>query len=107
MEYNQCVIMERYLRNQLLARIEMTRNRMLPLTMKPTEIKDTVLVVGKTKYTQLDTAFIEKKVLAFMKEEKVVRTILRRKKIVAQKFRKHFNVKYRMILGYDISYLDI
>ena len=36
MEYNHCVIMEKYPSNQLIARIQITRNKMFPLTLNLT-----------------------------------------------------------------------
>jgi hypothetical protein len=49
MEDNHCVIMDKYPSNQLIAKIQMTSNKMFPLTLKPTKKKNTMLVVGKEK----------------------------------------------------------
>jgi hypothetical protein len=57
MEDNHCVIMDRYPRNQLIPRIQMTSNIMFPLTLKPNKNKNTSLVFGKANNAQLDTAF--------------------------------------------------
>jgi hypothetical protein len=61
MEDNQCVIMDRYPSNRLIAKIHMTSNRMFSLTLKQSKKKNTMLVVGKSKDVQLDTAFTKKK----------------------------------------------
>jgi hypothetical protein len=47
MEYNHCVIMERCPRNQLIARIQMTSNKMFPLTLKPSMKIKKVQTVGE------------------------------------------------------------
>ena len=50
MEDNHYVIMDRYPSNQRIGRIQMTSNKMFPLTLKPTKKKNAMLVVGKQKY---------------------------------------------------------
>jgi hypothetical protein len=57
MDDNHCVIIDKIPSNQLIAIIHMTCNIMFPLTLKPTKKKNTMLVVGKENYAQLDTAF--------------------------------------------------
>jgi hypothetical protein len=57
MEDNYFVIMDKCPSNQLIAKIQMTSNRMFPLKLKPTKKKNTTLVVGKEKDVQLDIAF--------------------------------------------------
>jgi hypothetical protein len=57
MEYNHCVIMDKFPSNQLIAKIQMTSNTMFPLTFKPAKKKNTPLVVGKEKGVHSDTAF--------------------------------------------------
>ena len=52
MEDNHCVIMEKCQSNQLIAVIQMTSNRMVPLTLNQTKKNNTMLVVGKAKYVQ-------------------------------------------------------
>ena len=52
MEDNHCVIMEKCRSNQLIAIIQMTSNRMVPLTLNQTKKNNTMLVVGKAKYVQ-------------------------------------------------------
>jgi hypothetical protein len=71
MEDNHCVIMDKCPSNQLIARIQMTSNKMFPLTLKPTKKKNTTLVVGKEKYVQLDTAFTTESVCSSNEENSV------------------------------------
>jgi hypothetical protein len=59
MEDNHCVILDRYPSNQLITRIQMTSNRMFPLTLKPTMKRKTTQVVYEEKYVHSDTAFKE------------------------------------------------
>ena len=58
MEDNYSVIMDKFPRNQLIARIQMTSNKMFPLKLKPTKNKNTMLTIDKGKSAQLDTALI-------------------------------------------------
>jgi hypothetical protein len=60
MEDNHCVIMDKCPSNQLIARIQMTRNIMFPLTLKLSMKRKIVQVVDDTKDEQSDTAFKEK-----------------------------------------------
>ena len=57
MDDNHCVIMDKFPRNKLNARIHMTSNKMFPLTLKVSNKKNTTLVFGKEKGVQLDTSF--------------------------------------------------
>jgi hypothetical protein len=57
MKDNHCAIIDRYSSNQLTARIQMTSNKMFPLTLKPTKNKNTTQAIGKEKGAQLDIAF--------------------------------------------------
>jgi hypothetical protein len=68
MEDNQCVIMDRYPRNQLIVRTHMTSNKMLPLTLKPSKKKNATPVFGKEKDVQLNIAFTAKSVRNSNKE---------------------------------------
>jgi hypothetical protein len=60
MEDNHYVIMDKYPNNQLIARIQMTSNKMFPFTLKPTMNRNTTQAVGKAKYVQLETTFTTK-----------------------------------------------
>jgi hypothetical protein len=71
MEDNHCVIMDKCPSNQLIARIQMISNRVFPLTLKPTKKKNTVLVAGKSKYAQSDTAFTTESVCSSNEENSV------------------------------------
>jgi hypothetical protein len=57
MQDNHYVIMDKFPSNQLIARFQMPSNIMFPLTLKPTNKKNSTLVVGKGKSVQLDTTF--------------------------------------------------
>jgi hypothetical protein len=59
MEDNNCVIMDTNQSNQLIARIQMTSNKMFPLTLKPSKKKNTTQVVYDTNDAQSNTAFKE------------------------------------------------
>jgi len=50
MEDNHYVILDKYPRNQLIARIHMTSNTLFPLTLKPPMKRKTTQVVSKEKY---------------------------------------------------------
>jgi hypothetical protein len=49
--------MEKYPRNHIIARIQMTSNKMFSLTLNPTNKKNTMSFVDKEKDVQLETAF--------------------------------------------------
>jgi hypothetical protein len=57
MEDNDCVIMDKCPSNPLIAKTQMTSNRMFPLTLKPAKKKNIVQTLDKGKSMQLDTAF--------------------------------------------------
>ena len=57
MEDNHYVIMDRYPSNQLIARIQMTSNKMFPLTLKPSMKRKTMQVVGKERDAQSKIEF--------------------------------------------------
>jgi hypothetical protein len=59
MEDNHCVILDKCPSNQLIAKIQMTRNIMFPLTLKPSMKKNTTQFVYDTKDEELETAFKE------------------------------------------------
>lgn len=71
MEDNHCVIMDRCPRNQLIARIQMTNNKMFPLTLKPSKKKNIAQVFGKTKDMQYDTIFTAESASTSNKENSV------------------------------------
>jgi hypothetical protein len=81
MEDNQCVITDRYPRNQLIVRTHMTSNKMLPLTLKPSKKKNATPVFGKEKDVQLDIAFTAKSVRNSNKENSE-HAVSRKKKVV-------------------------
>jgi len=47
MEDNHCVIMDKFPSNQLIAKIEMTSNKMFPLILKLAKNKNTKPIVDK------------------------------------------------------------
>jgi hypothetical protein len=57
MEDNHCVILERYPRNQIITRIQMTSNRMFPLTLNPTMKRKKVQDVYEAKDVHSEIAF--------------------------------------------------
>jgi hypothetical protein len=57
MQGNHFVIMDKCPSNLLIAKIQMTSNRMFPLTLNPVKKKNTTKIVDKRKGVQLETAF--------------------------------------------------
>jgi len=57
MEDNHYVILDRYPSNQLITRIQMTCNRVFPLTLKPTIKRKIMQVIYEEKYVHSSTAF--------------------------------------------------
>jgi hypothetical protein len=60
--------------NQLIARSQMTSNKMFPLNLNLVMKKNTTLVVGKEKDAQLDTAFTIESVRSFNEKNSVCST---------------------------------
>jgi hypothetical protein len=56
------------------SKIQMTSNRMFPLTLKPTKKKNTTLAIGKRKSVQLDTAFTAESVCSTNEENSACST---------------------------------
>jgi hypothetical protein len=57
MEYNHCVILDSYPKNQLIVRIQMTSNIMFPLRLNPTMKRKTSQYIYEKKYEHSNTAF--------------------------------------------------
>jgi len=57
MEDNHYVIMDKCPSNLLIAKIQMTSNKMFLLTLKPIKKKNTTQTINKRKSLQLDTTF--------------------------------------------------
>jgi hypothetical protein len=69
MEDNHRVIMDKFPSNLLIAKIQMTSNKMFPLTLKPSKKKNTTLFFGKEKDVQSNTAFTVESVCSIRKGE--------------------------------------
>ena len=52
-EDNHCVIMDKFPRNILIAKIYMKSNKMFPLTLKPIKKKNTMQIVDKKEVSSL------------------------------------------------------
>jgi hypothetical protein len=78
MEYNHCVIIDKCPSIQLIENIQMTSNKMFPLTSKLVKKKNTSLSIGKGKDTQ--SLHLQQKVCAVLMR-KIVCAVSRNEKM--------------------------
>jgi hypothetical protein len=72
MEDNHCVIMDKFLSNLLIVKNEMTSNKCVPLTLKPTTKNNTEPIVDKLHLQQkVHEVLIKKIVHAVSRKEKM------------------------------------